>query len=87
MAQIVLKNVDDSLMERLKRRAKQHRRNLQEEVRSILRVAAVEEKAVRGGLGTEIAALFRNAGLDQEIRELRCPIPAPRTRNRRSRRC
>jgi hypothetical protein len=44
---------------------------MEEEVRDILRSAAVEEPLATGGLGTEIASLFAKAGLDTDIPELR----------------
>jgi plasmid stability protein len=44
---------------------------MEEEVRDILRNAAREKGAPEGGLGTEIASLFTNIGLDAEIPELR----------------
>jgi hypothetical protein len=44
---------------------------MEEEVRDILRNAAVEESVATGGLGTEIASLFTNAGLETDIPELR----------------
>jgi hypothetical protein len=44
---------------------------MEEEVRDILRNAANEQDASRGGLGTEIASLFAGGGLDEDIVELR----------------
>jgi plasmid stability protein len=44
---------------------------MEEEVRDILRDAAREEVTPARGLGTEIAFLFRNIGLDADIPELR----------------
>jgi plasmid stability protein len=43
---------------------------MEEEAREILRNALREEEPARG-LGTEIAALFRDRGLQEEIPELR----------------
>jgi hypothetical protein len=44
---------------------------MEEEVRDILRDAVKEATIPTRGLGTEIASLFKNCGLDQEIPELR----------------
>ena len=71
MAQFVVRNIEAEVKARLKRRAKQHRRSMEEEARDILRHAAREEVTPTGGLGTEIASLFSKIGLDAEIPELR----------------
>ena len=71
MAQFVVRNIEAEVKARLQRRAKRHRRSMEEEVRDILRNAAREETAPLGGLGTRNASLFANVGLDTEISELR----------------
>ena len=71
MAQLVVRNIEDSVKQRLQRRAKRHGRSMEEEVRDILRNAAVEEDRPADGLGTEIASLFSGIGIDFEIPELR----------------
>jgi antitoxin FitA len=71
MAQLVVRNIEDSVKRRLKRRAASHGRSMEEEVREILRKAANQEPVPSGGLGTEIAALFKGTGLKYEIPELR----------------
>jgi plasmid stability protein len=70
MAQLLVRNIEQSVKARLQRRAKQHGRSMEEEVRDILRNAANEEDK-RVGLGTEIAALFKGTGLKFEAKELR----------------
>ncbi|MNC94412.1 hypothetical protein D3C83_112570 [compost metagenome] len=57
---------------RLQARAKRHNRSLEAEVRDILRAAAtVEDKPVKG-LGSQIAAHFKDIGFEEgEIVELR----------------
>ena len=78
MAQLVVRNLEAGIKLRLQRRAKRHGRSMEEEVRDILRNAAREEAAPARGLGTEIASLFKNIGLDAEIPELRGnPIKPP----------
>jgi plasmid stability protein len=70
MAQLLVRNLEDRLKVRLQRRARTHGRSMEEEAREILRNALREEEPARG-LGTEIAALFRDRGLQEEIPELR----------------
>lgn len=71
MAQFVVRNLENAVKARLQRRAKQHGRSMEEEVRDILRSAVHEEETPAMGLGTEIAALFSRAGLASDIPELR----------------
>jgi len=70
VAQFVVRNIEAEVKSRLQRRAKRHRRSMEEEVRDILRNATREKDASGAGLGTEIASLFRKIGLDAEIPEL-----------------
>jgi plasmid stability protein len=71
VAQFVVRNIENEVKARLRRRATQHGRSMEEEVRDILRDAVKEEDIASGGLGTEIAALFAKAGLEADIPELR----------------
>jgi len=71
MAQFVVRNLETQVTVRLKRRAKRHGRSMEEEVREILRNSVKHEDRPAGGLGSRIAALFRNAGLREDIPELR----------------
>jgi antitoxin FitA len=72
MAQLLVRNLEDDVKVRLQRRARRNRRSMEEEVRDILRAAVQTEKsAPAGGLGTELAALFADVGLDEPIQELR----------------
>jgi plasmid stability protein len=71
MAQFVVRNVEDAVKARLQRRARRNGRSMDEELRDILRSAAVEEPSASGGLGSEIAALFTRVGLEADIPELR----------------
>jgi antitoxin FitA len=71
VAQFVVRNIENEVKARLQRRAKRHGRNMEEEVREILRDAVKEEDSPAGGLGTEIARLFAKAGLEADIPELR----------------
>jgi len=72
MAQLLVRNLEKGVKAKLERRAKRHGRSMEEEVREILRDATKNEGKRKGGLGTEIAALFRGIGLrpGEEIKEL-----------------
>jgi len=71
MAELIIRDIDDDVIERLQRRAKKHGCSLEEMVHDSLRDAAKDETP-SGGLGSEIAARFRGIGFrDGEIRELR----------------
>jgi antitoxin FitA len=71
MAQLIVRNLEDQLKARLQKRAKRHGRSMEEEARDILRDALKQEDASGGRLGTEIAALFREKGLEKDIPEIR----------------
>jgi len=71
VAQLVVRNIEQGVKERLQRRAKKHGCSLEELVRDILRDAAKDERPT-GGLGSEIAARFRGRGFREgEIPDLR----------------
>ena len=71
MAQVLVRQLDDDLKEKLQRRARRHGRSTEEEIREILRNAVRGEGSIRMPLGSRIAARFRRVGLDEEIPELR----------------
>jgi len=73
VAQIVVRDIEDELKERLQRRAAEHGRSMEAEVRDILRDAVNRGRKPKSGLGSDIARLFAGIGLkpDEEIRELR----------------
>ncbi len=71
MAQFVVRNVEDDVVARLKRRAKRHARSMEDEVRHILRSAVLEPSKPAGALGTRIAARFARTGLTADLPELR----------------
>lgn len=79
MAQFVVRNLEDTVKERLQRRARRHGRSMEEEVREILRQAAHTDSVPAGGLGTEIAALFSKRGLLSGISEMRGRKVTPAT--------
>ncbi len=71
MAQVVVRQLEDDVKERLKRRAKRHGRSMEDEVRHILRNAVKEEHRAVRRLGSRITARFKTAGLSADLPELR----------------
>jgi plasmid stability protein len=71
MAQIIVRNVKESVKKKLQRRAAKHGRSMEAEVRDILDDAVKDDDKPRKGLGTEIAELFRGIGLEKPIEEFR----------------
>jgi plasmid stability protein len=69
MAQFVVRNLEDEVKMRLKRRAARHGRSMEDEVRHILRHAAIAEPRVVTRLGSRIAARFKKAGLVADFPE------------------
>ena len=71
MSQLLIRNIDDTLLKRLKLRAKEHHRSLQGELRSIVEAAtkwSIKEasditqqwhKRLAGGTFSDSAALLR----------------------------
>ena len=77
MAQLLVRNLEQSVKTRLQRRARRHGRSMEEEVRDILRHALRHDERPARGLGSEIAALFSGSGLDADIQELRGQVLTP----------
>ena len=77
MAQIVVRQLEETVKTSLKRRAERHGRSMEEEVREILRNAAKEENRPVANLGSRIAARFRGIGLKTDLPELRGQHPRP----------
>ena len=79
MAQLVVRNLEDSVKAHLQRRARRHGRSMEEEAREILRNAARSERASVAALGTRIKKRFAGTGLDEEITPIRGrrATPAP----------
>ena len=71
MAQLIVRNLDQAVKRKLKRRAERHGRSMEEEVRDILRDAVKDEGRRRKGLGTAIAERFRGIGLEEPIQEFK----------------
>ena len=71
MAQFIVRDLEDEVKTRLKRRAARFGRSMEEEVRHILRNAVKEKDLRLPKLGSRIAARFAKAGLTTELPELR----------------
>jgi len=77
MAQFIVRNLEEEVKARLKRRALRSGRSMEEEVRHILRDAVKQEYRASTGLGTRIAARFAGRGLKSPVKELRGQAPRP----------
>jgi len=69
MAQLVVRNIEEKVKARLKRRAARRGHSMEEEIREILRHAVGGQESASEGLGTFIARQFAGKGLDFEIPE------------------
>jgi plasmid stability protein len=74
VGQLVVRNLEDSVKEQLRRRAKSHGRSMEDEVRHILREAGKSSRNTRG-LGSQIAARFRGIGV--KLQELPREVARP----------
>ena len=72
MAQLIVRNIENSVKDRLAQRARRHGHSMEEEVRTILRDAVREDVKMlpREGFGTRLANCFAESGLDFELPEL-----------------
>jgi len=75
LAQFIVRNLEDDVKARLKRRARRHGRSMEEEIRHILRDAVKEENRPAPRLGSRIAARFKESGLGEDLPELRGQHP------------
>ncbi len=75
MAQIIVRGLDDDVKMRLKQRAAQHKRSMEEEIRDILRNAVHKQNQPVSKLGSRIAARFAKIGLTTELPELHGQAP------------
>jgi plasmid stability protein len=83
MAQIIVRDLEDDVKARLKRRAARHKRSMEEEIRHILRNAVKEQNRPVEKLGSRIAARFARVGLADDVEELRGESPRPAQFGRR----
>ena len=75
MAQFIVRNLEDDVKARLKRRAASHGRSMEEEIRHILRDAVKGQNQPIAKLGSRIAARFAKTGLTTDLPELRGQAP------------
>jgi plasmid stability protein len=60
VAQLLVRQLDDDVKQRLQERAAKHGVSMEEEVRMILRATVLKDDGQEFGLGTRIAELFRD---------------------------
>lgn len=77
MAQFVVRNLEDDVADKLKRRAKRHARSMEDEVRHILRSAVQDGPAKASKIGSRIARRFERAGLTSDLPEWRGRAASP----------
>ncbi len=71
MAQLIVRNLEESVKEKLRRRAARRRRSLEAEVRDILCDAVARPESNERHLGTRIATRFLGLGVNLDFTELR----------------
>lgn len=77
MASITIRNLDDDVKTRLRKRAAEHGRSMEEEARLILADAVEREAPPARGLGTAIHELFKPFGGVELEMPLREPMREP----------
>ena len=72
MAQLIVRNIEENVKNRLRQRALRHGRSMEAEIRDILRNAVASDSIeCERGLGQRIANRFKDIGLEESIKELR----------------
>lgn len=71
MAQLVVRNLEDDVIQRLRDRAERHGRSIEEEVREILRLAVMSQAEPVEPLGRRFRMLFEGIGLEEDMPEWR----------------
>ncbi len=68
MTQLIINNIDDTVTKRLRARAAEHGRSVEEEARAILLdvVGPIPPSALPSGLGTRITKHFHGIGLSEQ---------------------
>lgn len=77
MAQLVVRNIEDDVKARLRRRAARRGRSMEAEVRDILRNAVRNEEGQDEPLGSRLVRRFAGIGLEEDIPELRGQLARP----------
>jgi plasmid stability protein len=71
MAQLIVRNLEDDVRDKLRKRAEKHGRSMEEEVREILRSTVAEEGASPDKLGSWCTEHFSDHDFEIEIPEWR----------------
>lgn len=71
MAQLIVRNLEDDVRDKLRDLARSHGRSMEEEAREILRGAVLGQPSADINLGSRLASRFESIGLDQQIPEVR----------------
>lgn len=81
MAQLIVRNLEDDVKDRLVQRARRHGHSMEEEVRSILRDAVGKDLRSEPeiGVGTRLAQHFAAYHLDFELQDMRSEEARPAT--------
>lgn len=70
MAQLIVRNIEDDIKEKLKALAISHGTSMEEEAREIIRRAVLkQDNNIK--LGSSISSRFKGRGLDQDLEEFR----------------
>jgi plasmid stability protein len=77
MAQFTVRNLEEDVKARLKRRAARHGWSMEEEVRQILRNAVKDADLPEPRLGSRIAARFARVGIEEDLPEVHSPGVRP----------
>ena len=78
MAQLLIRNLNSEIKERLRQRAALNGTSMEAEARLILRMALSKppiQQAEEEGLGTKIARMFEGVGMDFELPEDEFEVP------------
>lgn len=77
MAQFLVRNLEDNILQKLRELAQSNGQSLEEFVRGMLRKVGLERVAKHNNLGSRIAARFAKIGIQEPIEELRGRPIAP----------
>ncbi len=67
MAQVIVRNLEDDVRDKLREMAQRQGRSMEETVRDILRNAVLKAEENQVGLGTRLAKRFSKYHLDDEL--------------------
>lgn len=60
MAQLLVRQIEDDVKQRLQQRAARHGVSMEEEVREIIRSTVLKDEGAETGVGSRVAALFHD---------------------------